>query len=108
MNRKLNFRTASRSDIAQILLIEEKCFDVYRMNRRQVLYHLERETSHIIVVEDLELNIIIGSAVLMMHWKYPRARIFSLAVLPEMQGQKIGQRIIFYLEDLAIRLNAKK
>jgi ribosomal protein S18 acetylase RimI-like enzyme len=98
-NLSPSFRLADIKDIDTLKLIEETCFDTYRLSPRQIRYHIKRPQNLFIVANCGD--VIAGSGLILIDQKHARARIYSLAVLPKFRGLKIGVALVQRMEQLA-------
>jgi len=97
----LDIRVATHADMQVLCLIDQTCFPKthpYSMHRFETL--LSRE-DHLIFVASYQ-NQMIGKAHL--SWDKKAARLSDIAVLPTMQGQGFGKKIITYCLNQALKI----
>ncbi|MFM2483038.1 GNAT family N-acetyltransferase [Celerinatantimonas sp. YJH-8] len=93
----IRIRPAHDDDVASLLLIEQRCFTSDRIERRQMYYLLRRAKASFWVAEQ---GCDILGYVVVLRPKLPRrARIYSLAVLPEAQRQGVASTLLHHVLD---------
>jgi ribosomal protein S18 acetylase RimI-like enzyme len=92
--QRLLMRAARQDDLSAVCALEQKCFTMHRLSKRQLRYLCGRETVifHVASVGGK----IVGEAIGLMrrHGKRLSGRIYSLAVDPEYRGRSIGLRLL--------------
>ncbi|CAK0749639.1 hypothetical protein CCP3SC1AL1_160028 [Gammaproteobacteria bacterium] len=91
-------RATKESDLDALLRLES-LFSSDRLNKRSLLHLLRRGQADLWVAETV--GEVIGHGVVFYHCKRTSARLYSLIVLPEMQGQGIGHLLLAFSEDYA-------
>ena len=92
-------RPARASDIDALLGVEKVCFETDRLSRRSFNYFLSRARAELFVAETR--GTILGYGLVLFHRGTALARLYSLAVLPEAQGQGIARLLLEHAEDTA-------
>lgn len=93
------FREAVKSDVRQLLSIENRCFTQDKLTARNFHWMLERANADIILAESEGKAL--GYALLLYRRGASLARLYSFAVLPEHRGQGIGAGLLKQSEALA-------
>jgi ribosomal protein S18 acetylase RimI-like enzyme len=92
-------RTAVPEDIDKLIVIEEQCFEEDRISRRQFRHLLTRANAAVLVDErDQRL---VGDVVVLFSRATSVARLYSLAVAPDMRGQGVARALIQAAEQVA-------
>lgn len=86
------FRYADMNDINALVDIENRCFETDLISKRQFRYLLSKGHAAIIVVE--KNGILQGDVVILFSRATSVARLYLLAVMPEMRGKKLGSFLI--------------
>jgi glutathione synthase/RimK-type ligase-like ATP-grasp enzyme/ribosomal protein S18 acetylase RimI-like enzyme len=99
---KTTIRKSILSDLDFLEKLEITCFPKFQQsNRRAIRYSISSPFQKVVVAEcadGKEINLV-GAAILYL---YPKSlRIFSIAVLPNLQGKGIGKRFLEYAIDIA-------
>lgn len=88
-------RPAERRDLPAVRALEESCFSLYQLSRRQLAYLQNRPSAVFVVAE--RAGTIVGSAIALVR-RYREGgrsgRIYSLAVKPEIRRHGVGQRLL--------------
>lgn len=98
-DRAVEVRSARASDIDNLLIVEQQCFNVYyyafyTLDRRDFEYYLEDADSLFLVavLDGRLVGYVLGPV---EAWREPpAAHIDSIAVLPEIQHAGIGARLL--------------
>ncbi len=96
----MGFRKARATDLEQLLAIEAACFSIDRLSKRSFRHWISAEHGVLIVAEDARHKLL-GYGLLWCHQGTRLARLYSLAVLPELQGQGVAQQLLVKLEAAA-------
>lgn len=96
----MSYRIASKKDIDQLVEIENHSFDTDMLSKRQFLYFIEKAHSYLLVLE--KKGVIQGYGLLLFHQGTSLARLYSIAINPSFRGQKLGQKILEKLEEVAL------
>ncbi|MFM2484543.1 GNAT family N-acetyltransferase [Celerinatantimonas yamalensis] len=100
-----SLRPATLDDLAQILLIEQRCFSIGRIGRRQMRYLLCHAKAQIWVA--LQFGNVVGYTIYLTPKAPRRARIYALAVAPEYQRQGIARALLQKVQQLAEKMGYK-
>jgi len=99
---KTSIRKSIPSDLDFLEKLETVCFPKFQQsNRRAIRYSLTSPFQKVVIAEiaDGKEKKLVGSATLYL---YPKTlRIFSVSVLPELQGKGIGKQLLDYAIDFA-------
>lgn len=104
----LTIRKATLHDLDALMAIELSVFSpasYHLTNKRQYHYLLTKAKAEIWVTECDK--VICAAAVLFFKKNTSLIRLYSIAVLPEFQGNAVGKALFEHAED-QVRLNAKK
>ena len=99
---KTNIRTATPKDLDFLEMLETRCFPKYQQStRRAIRYSMSSPFQKVIIAEVQEgkEKRPVGSATIYLYSK--TIRIFSIAVLPEIQGMGTGKHMLDYIMRLA-------
>ncbi len=97
----LNIRLAQQEDLDALVVIEQRCFSIDRLNRRRFRYHLQNEHCILLVADysdDVKNTKVVAYALCFLNQGTRLARLYSLAVLPEMQGLSIAKKLMKAIE----------
>ncbi|SFC22207.1 Ribosomal protein S18 acetylase RimI [Marinospirillum celere] len=98
---ELQERPGYLDDLEALLALEGKCFNQDRFSRRQFRWLLQRGHAHFQLLIDLDGQLA-GYLLLLFHRGTSLARIYSLAIDPQRQGQGLGKRLLEAAERLAL------
>ncbi|NWF35700.1 GNAT family N-acetyltransferase/peptidase C39 family protein [Mariprofundus sp. KV] len=85
-------RPATLDDIAALVGLENRCFEIDRLSERSFRHLLTRgHASFFVFVEDMRL---LGYSLVLFHQNTSMARLYSLAVLPECRGKGVAAKLI--------------
>jgi ribosomal-protein-alanine acetyltransferase len=87
-------RSARRADLAAISALEQGCFTAYNLNKRQLQYLQQRQTTVFLVAEQGGTMVGEGIALVRHHKQSISGRVYSLAVDPASRGQGIGEKLM--------------
>jgi ribosomal protein S18 acetylase RimI-like enzyme len=87
-------RRAEKADLAAVDEMEQATFTSFALNRRQLQYHQNRESSIFLVAEEDGRLVGDGIALLRQHKNGVSGRIYSLAVRSDSRGRRIGSRLL--------------
>jgi len=100
----LLIRRAEKADLSAVDEMEQSTFTSHAINRRQLQYHQNRESSIFLVGEEDGRLVGSGIALLRSHKTGVSCRIYSLAVRSDSRGRRIGSRLLqALLNSLATR-----
>lgn len=87
-------RLATPADLPALHRLEERCFETYRLKKRQLHHLLTTPTAICLVVEQDGKVVAEGIALLRHHKRGCSGRIYSLAVDPSCRGQGLARRVL--------------
>ncbi|MBK6282234.1 MAG: GNAT family N-acetyltransferase [Draconibacterium sp.] len=99
---KTTIRKSIPRDLDFLEKLETTCFPKFQQsNRRAIRYSISSPFQKVVIAEsgDGKEKKPVGSAILYLYAK--TLRIFSIAVLPEVQGQGVGKQLLEYAVNLA-------
>lgn len=99
MIEKSNIRQAKMHDIEQLLAMEETCFETDRLSRRSFLNFI-KQGAHDLLVLDSDKRIL-GYVLVLYRAGTNLGRMYSIAVLPDMQGRGLSKILLAAAEDAA-------
>jgi ribosomal protein S18 acetylase RimI-like enzyme/predicted double-glycine peptidase len=85
-------RTANLEDISALVTLEECCFDVDRISRRQFRHLITRGNATVLVLE--QAGRLLGDVVLLFSRATSVARMYSLAIDPRMRGRGLARQLV--------------
>jgi ribosomal protein S18 acetylase RimI-like enzyme/predicted double-glycine peptidase len=92
-------RAATLEDISALVDLEERCFDTDRISKRQFRHLLTRGNAAVLVTE--HSGRIVGDVVVLFSRATSVARLYSLAVDPEMRGHGLARKLMHAAEKAA-------
>ncbi len=95
-------RSARVKDLTALVEIENQCFTVDRFSRRSFRYLLTKANSSCQIYEDDASGKALGYVIVLYNTGTSVARMYSLAVLPEARGRKLGAALIAAAEELTL------
>ena len=87
-------RAARRDDVCVAVEMEQTSFTSHALNRRQLQYHQQRDSSIFLVAEQAERVVGDGIALVRQHKKGVSGRIYNLVVRCDCRGQRIGGKLL--------------
>ncbi|HYE34737.1 GNAT family N-acetyltransferase/peptidase C39 family protein [Methylocaldum sp.] len=93
-------RAANLDDLDALVRIEDRCFDIDRISRRNFRYLLTKANATTVV--DVQRGIIRGYSMVLFHTGTSLARLYSYAVDTPYRGQGIGRNLVEASEGLAL------
>lgn len=100
----VNIRLALKSDVDQLIELENRCFTTERFNKNQFKYIVEKANGFVYVYEEKK---IIGSVILLKRKSSKKLRIYSIAVDPDYQGLGIASKLLRQAEEVAVDCKMK-
>jgi ribosomal protein S18 acetylase RimI-like enzyme len=95
---------ARLEDLDALLALENRCFELDRLSRRSFRHFLSSDTASCLVVE--RAGELLGYALVLFHGRTALARLYSMAVAPEQQGQGLGRVLLEAIETAALDAGA--
>lgn len=100
----IRIRAAQRFDIDDLVRLEAKAFASDRLSRRRLAAHTVNSAAALLVATtDGEIA---GYALVLMRRGSSAARLYSLAVDPDMSGQGVGSTLLAAAEEAALSKGA--
>jgi len=87
-------RRARKEDVPVTVEMEQSTFTAFALKKRQLQYHLQRDSSIFLVAEQAERVVGNGIALLRNHKGCISGRIYSLVVRSDCRGQRIGAKML--------------
>jgi ribosomal protein S18 acetylase RimI-like enzyme len=91
-------------DLDALLALENRCFELDRLSRRSFRHFLSSDTASCLVAE--RAGELLGYALVLFHGRTALARLYSMAVAPEHQGQGLGRVLLEAIETAALDAGA--
>ena len=88
----LTFRSATLADTTALVRLENRCFDDDRISRRSFRRFIDMPRDRVILAESK--GELMGYSLVLMKANTRLARIYSIAVAPEMRGQGLGEALV--------------
>jgi ribosomal protein S18 acetylase RimI-like enzyme len=98
---KVRIRTARSGDLDALIALEQRVFDTDQLSRRSLRHLLRSRTADVIVAQDK--GQLAGTAIMLFRPGSAVARLYSLAVAPQMGGRGVAQRLIAAAERVGRR-----
>ncbi|WP_233468361.1 GNAT family N-acetyltransferase/peptidase C39 family protein [Zooshikella ganghwensis] len=98
MSTDIQIRPARPDDLSALLAIEQICFTSDRLSKRSFKHFLHSSTVSLAVAQNSQADTILGYVLILYHRGTSLARLYSIAVHPQAQGQGIAQKLIHYSE----------
>lgn len=97
-------REASIEDLASLLALEARCFTGDRLSRRQFRWLIQKGHAAVQLLEmpAAEGKVLAAYLLILFHRGTALARIYSIAVDPDFQGQGLGAYLMQQAENLAL------
>lgn len=106
-------RPGELDDLDALVHIEQSCFDSDRLSRRSFRHFLKHGKGALLICESGDR--VVGYVLVHVHAGTALARLYSFAVLPELQGRGLGRPLLEAAEEaarkqgcLAIRLEVRR
>ena len=93
-------RAALIEDLDALLELEQRCFVYDRLSRRSFRHFLTTDTASCLVAE--QAGRLVGYVLVLFHGRTALARLYSMAVAPEQQGQGLGRELLRAAEAAAL------
>lgn len=93
-------RPATLSDLNALLTIEQRCFTADRLSRRSFRHMIIKAHAELLLLE--EAGVIGGYVLVLFHAGTSLARLYSIAILPELRGRGAGRRLMTAAEQAAL------
>jgi ribosomal protein S18 acetylase RimI-like enzyme len=93
-------RLATSDDLSELISIEQTCFQVDKLSRRQMKYWIQAAHGILLVVEKSQQILAYGLVILRKGSR--SARLYSIAVMPQARGRKIAQMLLADLERISL------
>jgi ribosomal protein S18 acetylase RimI-like enzyme/predicted double-glycine peptidase len=100
------FRPARNGDLDALCDIENRSFAIDRLNRRAFKRFVGSETARLIVAENANDAGIAGYVLVIFRRNVALARLYSMAVSPDLRGRGIGRSLIVQAEEISLDFGA--
>ena len=97
-------RAALAEDHDALLELENRCFQYDRLSRRSCRHFLSTDTASCLVAE--QAGRLLGYVLVLFHGRTALARLYSMAVAPDQQGQGLGRELLRAAEAAALDAGA--
>jgi len=97
----LLIRSAGMDDLPDLLQLESGCFACDRISRRSYRHLMHRGHADVLAADTQE-GILAGSAVLLYRRGSRLARLYSMAVRPDLRGRGVGGLMLATAERMAL------
>jgi ribosomal protein S18 acetylase RimI-like enzyme len=97
---ELRVRKAERADLGALLELEQRVFATDRLSRRSLRRFLTAAGAEVIVAE--EAGRLLGTAIVLFRPRSVIARLYSIAVAPEMNGRGLAAMLLAEAEAAAL------
>jgi ribosomal protein S18 acetylase RimI-like enzyme/predicted double-glycine peptidase len=97
----VQIRPATTSDLDALVALENLCFDEDRISRRQFRHLLKK--GHAALFVATEKTKLVGSLVLLFSRGTATARLYSIAIAPDLRGRGVGRALVARAEKEAWR-----
>jgi ribosomal-protein-alanine acetyltransferase len=87
-------RPAGKADVDAAVALEQRCFSMYNLSKRQLQYLQQRPSAVFVVAQQDGKVVGEGISLVRHHRRGQSGRIYSLAVDGDYRGKKIGQRLL--------------
>jgi ribosomal protein S18 acetylase RimI-like enzyme len=104
--RNLIIREANLEDVKNLYQLEQLCFQTDCLTPKRWQHFIITHTAKVLLIETKEK--LCASAIILLRKNSPIARLYSIAVDPTLQGLKIGQTFLVYLEKLCLKLDCRE
>lgn len=106
---KINIRKSETSDLLFLETLEHVCFPHYQQSSRRSLRHSITSSFQLVFIAETHENTApkpVGAIIANLYQR--TLRLFSLGIIPEAQGQGIGEKLIIYMKELATKEGFEK
>jgi ribosomal protein S18 acetylase RimI-like enzyme len=93
-------RLARLDDLDALVALEHRCFELDRLSRRSFRHFLGSDTASCLIAE--RGGELLGYALVLFHGRTALARLYSMAVAPEHQGDGLGRALLAAAETVAL------
>ena len=94
-------RSATLDDLDQLEQLEQMCFTTDRLSRRQLRYLLTKGKASLLVEVEGNEPGLLGYVAVLYSKATSMARLYSIAVRPDLQGRGVGRRLLEAAEEAA-------
>jgi len=99
-NSDIQFRPAIAADVAQLVALENQCFDSDQLSRRSFKWMINRANALLLVAE--EQTNIVGYILLLYHQGTSLGRVYSLAIAEQFRNRGLARQLMQIAEREAL------
>lgn len=96
---EIDIRQATLADLDALVALELRCFDSDRMSKRSFRHQLQQDHNLLLLAQ--QDNQIIAYILIFMRRGTSLARLYSIAVSPDVHGKGIGKKLLLEAEETA-------
>lgn len=96
---QVRVRKAERSDFDALMDLEHRVFATDRLSRRSLRRFLKTPSADLLVAE--QHGILVGTAIILFRRGSPLARLYSVAVAPQLSGRGVASILLEAVEGIA-------
>jgi ribosomal protein S18 acetylase RimI-like enzyme len=101
MNPDITLTEADIEQLDELVTLENRCFDTDRLSRRNFRNMIRSESADVVVL--MQGNVIAGYAIILFHKGTSLARLYSIAINPDLHGQGYARILVEESEKRARR-----
>lgn len=98
MVAEVRIRAATLADLDSVEALEDLVFESDELSRRSLRYYIKLATARFIVAETE--GILAADAIVALRRRSATARLYSIAVRPDLAGRGIGRQMLTACEDI--------
>jgi len=106
MTNTFSIKNATKTDLKEVLILDQICFQEDAFSMRQFSYLLKKANGEFIVVKNKQK--LVGYIIFLRRKNGKKYRIYSLAIHPDARGLGIAKQLLEYAEKVALEHNTHK